>query len=237
MGGPRVPRTSAQAQLAILQLNDSALPTGRFAHSGGFEAWLEAHPAAAEADLAALIEAALGASFATLDGAGVALAHTAATGGDLKELLAVDHAVTARKLSRPARDASTLCGSRLTALAVELDAGGIVPEFAAMLDDRATPGNLAVAEGAIAAAFGISQDVAVLAAARSTASWLLSVAVRLGRLSARRAQVLLHALGAELARCATVALGVPRTAMRATTPELEIYAARHPQRAARLFIT
>jgi urease accessory protein len=228
---------TARAFLRALQIADGTLPIGRFAHSYGLEAWYEANPDADAAALLQLVRSTLAGSVATLDAPGVALAHAAASDGDLRTLARIDAALTARKLSAPARSASRLCGGRLAELARELAPGGVVERLADEIGARRLDGNLATVEGALGAELGIPVERTVLIAARGHAAALLSAAVRLGRLGASRAQRLLHELGPDVERAARRAMAVGVDELRSTVPELEIHAARHERRDARLFIT
>lgn len=228
---------SGTAFLHALQIADGTLPIGRFAHSYGLEAWHEANPEAGADTLLELLRSTLMGSIATLDGAGVALAHAAASRGDLAQLAQIDAALTARKLSGPARRASTLCGSRLAALARDMDIGEVVGHLAREIAGGAWAGNLALVEGAVGAGMGITREQTVLMAVRGHAGAMLSSAVRLGRLGAFRSQALLYELTPDIEKCADVAMGVGLGDMRSTVPELEIHAARHEQREARLFMT
>jgi urease accessory protein len=232
-----MPEEPRQAFLRALQLADGTLPIGRFAHSYGVEAWLEAHPGTGPDELLELVRSTLAGSVATLDGAAVALAHAAASSGDLARLREIDVALTARKLSEPARSASTLCGMQLASLAGRLGIGGVVEQLSSEIHRRAWRGNLAVVEGAIGAAMDIPREQTVLIAVRGHAAAMLAAAVRLGRLGTSRSQVLLFDLAPELDKCAQMAMGVSLSDMRATLPELEIHAARQAYREARLFIS
>jgi urease accessory protein len=228
---------SRAAFLHALQIADGTLPIGRFAHSYGLEAWHEANPEAGADALLELVRNTLTGSVATLDGAGVALAHAAASEDDLDRLRTIDAALTARKLSAPARRASTLCGGRLAALARGMEIGGAVGALVNEVTAGKWQANLAVVEGAVGAGVGIPREQAVLIAVRGHASAMLSSAVRLGRLGANRSQALLFELTSDIDRCAHVGMGVSIDDMRSTLPELEIHAARHEQREARLFMT
>jgi urease accessory protein len=225
------------AFLHALQLSDGTLPIGRFAHSYGLEAWLDANREADAETLIALICATLAGSVATLDGAAVALAHAAALHGDLDELRRIDDALTARKLSAPAREASTLCGRRLASLAIQLGIDGPGATAARAITEGEWPGHLAVVEGTVGAAVSVPRTATVLIAVRGHVAAMISAAVRLGRLGAVRGQALLHDLAPDIHACAHVALDVTRSQLRATLPELEIHAARHRQREPRMFIT
>ena len=225
---------SAHAVLAALQLGDSVLPIGRFVHSNGLEAWLRAHPKAAEEELQALVESAVAESIGPLDATVLALAHRAESGKRLEEL---DALLTARKTAPPARAASLACGRRLAVLAAELSADRLVTELAARVRSRATDGNLAVVEGALARALGVSRRDAVLLELRGAAAGLLSAAVRLGRLAPMRAQAVLLALRAALERAADDALTRRVDELRSGTFELEVHALAHRRAETRFFST
>jgi urease accessory protein len=219
---------------ALLQLADSALPVGRFAHSYGLEALLADDPGADADAIAELVETAVREGVAPLDGVATAWAHAAVTEA---ELSALDARLTARKPTPAARLSSTLCGGRLAVLVPDLTDAEPAASYAAAVRAGRTDGNLAVVLGALAAGLGLTAEEAVLVELRSAASGLLSAAVRLGRLSARQAQAAERSLAPALVEASADAVRLPLDAMRSSALELEVHAIRHARADARLFIT
>lgn len=225
------------ALLAALQLGDSALPIGRFAHSFGLESLLADDPDADEDAIVEIVETLVLESFGPLDGVAVAHAHRAASENDLDALVKIDRAVTARKLTPASRLASTACGRSLAALLPVLTDATPARTLAASIAAGTSDGNLAVVEGTLAHGVGIDSGAAVLVELRGAAASLLSAAVRLGRLPASRSQAAMVQLHAAIARAARDALETPLDEMRSGALEVEIAMMTHRRRDARHFMT
>jgi urease accessory protein len=198
-------------------------------------AWLRDHREAPDAVLAELVEAVVCEGVAPLDGVVIAHAHRASS---VEQLALLDQRLTARKLSPSSRRASHACGRKLATLASELAAGDLlISQLAALVERRETDGNLAVVEGTLARAMGLSMLEAVLVELRSSAAALLSAAVRLGAMSPTIAQTIIAQLSPALITAAELASTLGSDGLRSTTPELELYALAHERAEARLFST
>lgn len=206
----------------MMQLSDGGLPIGRFAHSGGLESWFQSRSRVDEEELAGWIEASLRFGAARTDGIATAEAHRAAVQGDLSGLYAIDVALGTYKLSEAARRGSTACGRQLAALAPRLFDDAPVTEFCAAVRADRSPGHLAVVAGAVAAAATLTSEQTVLMEARGVVSMHLSAAVRLGRLTATRAQVVQRRLEPAVIVAAEEALGGSLFTMSASAFEFEI---------------
>jgi len=224
------------AFLFALQLGDSALPTGRFSHSYGLEELL-AQETVAEDAVVELVESVVLHVVAPLDAVALAEAHRLAALADVEGLRRVDRAVTARKLTPSSRHASTACGRRLAVLSQSLTSDETCDRFAEDVAAGRSDGNLAVVEGALACALAIDLEEAILLELRGTAVALLSAALRLGKISALRAQAMLAALVPTLTEGLEIALRLSVDEMRSVAPELDIAAMSHGRRDARIFAT
>lgn len=223
----------AVAFLAALQLADSSLPTGRFAHSAGLEALLEAG-APTETALVEFVESYVAEGVAPLDG--VIVAH-AARASALDTLIGLDRLVGARKVVPGARVVSLRCGRQLARLVDDVTRDPLAACLADAVRGGAADGHLCVVEGALARAAGLSDEHAVLVSLRGAASGALSAAVRLGAISARQAQRALAQLHEPLVRAGARACTPSLDQMHASAPEADLFALAHPRGDGRSFTT
>ena len=189
----------------VLLLADSALPVGAFSHSFGLEAVFSSGSFRQGGDeLEALLAAWLESEWAGVDGAAFALAHTAASRGDLAALERVDRRVHAMRLPAEWRRGASQIGRQLLRLAVQLadrcdgtardPAASTLRAFAARVEAGAAPGQHCAAAGAVYAARGVPLHPALTAFLTSTVQSLVAVAVRLVPLGQVEGQILVRRL-------------------------------------------
>jgi len=217
-----------------LQLHDSAFPAGRMVHSNGIENWLYAHPDADDAQIERLIVDYVAQSVATLDAVIAAAAWEAATVDQLTEL---DRLLLTYKTSSNARNASLQPGLQLATTARRIGLISVDDQYIRNVIAGHSPGNLAVVEGSIQAALGVSQDVCVLGTLRSALAAALSAGVRLGRIGAMKAQQIMVRNSAALVDLVGVATSTPLDELASSTFDLELHGMRHEWQSPRLFAT
>ena len=235
--GQEAHEASAYAVVRLLQLGDSALPIGRYVHSLGLEALLDHDPSLGVVELAEVVQSFVMEGVARLDAVAVAEAHRLASRRDVAGLINLDRALTTRKLTPAGRRASQTCGSQLAVLAKSLASDPTLNSYCEALRSDSTDGNLAIVEGALSAALSVPCTWAVLMMLRGSAAGLLSASVRLGRLSATRAQRLLRECEPTIIRAAEDALSCSWPETFSGAFELEIHAMRHGRAESRLFMT
>ncbi len=221
------------ATLRAIWQADSGFPSGSFAFSGGLEAYYALTPAADAATLPALLHDMLARRWASSERVALAWAHRA--GADLDRIGQADAALEAATLVAPLREGSRRNGRALLAAHERLGTGMAGHLGAACRDGRCL-GHLAVMQGALFAALGLSLSAAIAAAGYAAAAAVVTAAVRLGRVGAidgQRALAGVLALLADLAGTPPPLEAVPEGFL----PLLDIAAARHARAPLRLFAT
>jgi urease accessory protein len=129
------------------------------------------------------------------DGVALACAHRALGPDDSLDwdvVTRADEGLTAVKLAREARNASTRTGRALLTTATAVIGAPAIRNYAQRVHDGRTPGNHAVVLGLVSAALGVPRLAAVAGELYAfCASWV-AAAVRLGLIDHRTVQHLLH---------------------------------------------
>ncbi|MFB9993689.1 urease accessory protein UreF [Deinococcus oregonensis] len=216
---------STSALLRLLQLSDSAFPTGAYAFSDGLETLTVRGEVRTAADLSAFLCGQLAHGWGRQDAPACALAWAASAA----ELADLDALLTDLKLVRGPREASLRVGANLRRAALHL-----WPE---QLGDLPTTRHHATSFGAIAAALGIAQADAVAA---YVSAWLLgrvTSATRLMKLGGLDAQKAARLAEDAAQGCIEAALEATPDDLGGFSPLLDIAAQEQGGLESRLFQT
>jgi urease accessory protein len=227
--------------LSLLQVSDSAFPSGRYTLSYGLETLVESGHLTGPIEgstLLALLRDSIRFGAAPSDGLALACAHRAAgSDGDVElELITrVDLRLTAVKLPREARDASARTGRAVLATATAAIGGTALHDYAELVRRGRSPGNHAVVVGLLSTRLGVPRLEAVVGELYAFSSSWVAAAVRLGLVDHRGAQALLHRSRSDIADAALQALDREVSQISSCTPLLDVMAMRHEEAELRLF--
>jgi urease accessory protein len=220
--------------LSILQAiwqADGAFPSGSFAFSWGVEGAIALRPELDQATLTELTATIIRQRWLTSDR--VALIQAFRAAGDLDVIAKIDRNVEASTFGSIMRDGSRRNGGSFLASHARLG-DAMALRLRGAVRSGICLGHIAVMQGAVWQAMGLSELLAQLASAYGAASGVTSAAVRLGAIGALDGQKILR--GCLPLIDSLVADPVPDDAQLSSfIPFLEIAAARHARADLRLF--
>ena len=120
---------SADPMLWLLQANDTAYPSGAYAHSFGLEELVETGVVSSAADLEIFLQKQILPALLTFEIPFFARAHAAAVEGNVEELIGLDAELDAWRIPAELRDASRRIGSQRLDLLAQLDPSPLVAEY------------------------------------------------------------------------------------------------------------
>jgi urease accessory protein len=229
------------AHLAILQLSDSAFPSGRYTLSHGLEAFAQAGELAGPnpaSSLVSLLGDCVRLGVAPSDGVALACAHRAAGRDgsvDLDLVARADERLTAVKLAREARESSARTGRALLAAASAAFGGAGVEQYAELVRRERSPGNHAVVLGLVSARLGVPGPEAVAGELFAFSAGWVAAAVRLALIDHRTAQAVLHRVSPVVADSALKAVDRDVRHIAGCTPLVDVMSMRHEAAELRLF--
>jgi urease accessory protein len=240
---PAGERARLMSLLSTLQLSDSAFPCGRYTLSHGLEAFAQngrLPTPSRPSQLLALLSDSVRLGVAPSDGVALACAHRAHRTDGVAELDLLDGAdrrLTAVKLGREPRGASSRTGRALLDAAVAAFGGAALSALAERVSAGDTPGNHAVVLGFLAASLGVPRLEALAGELYAFAAGWVGAAVRLGLSDHLTAQGLLYRVGPAVADSALCALDGDVAQISGCTPLIDVMSMRHEQAELRLFAT
>lgn len=186
------------AQLRLLQIADSAFPSGAFAFSNGLETLAAEGRLPNKEAVSTLFLDQILPRWGAFDRVFLCQAYAAAD--DLDALLALDHRCHLQNTSHRLAEASRRIGRAL----LTVHAGLGTPGTAAVRDalqSQPIGGYDPVVQGLVGAGMGLSIDDTAAGALHAMTAAFLSAAVRLGTLGALEAQAILFEAGPDMAQC------------------------------------
>ena len=223
--------TVTDYQLALQQLTDSALPTGAFAHSLGFETYIDAGLVFDEESFRTWLSAFISQSLSYSDGLAIRFLYEGWDVGELDELL------SASLLPRQVREASAKMGLRLLEIGAEVFPSPELELYRDLVATGRAAGHQPLAFAVVARSLGVPQPDALAAYLFATVTSLTQNAVRAIPLGQNAGQRLLRQAADGVAAAAERIRHLMPDDFGAVTPGLEISQMRHERQRARMFMS
>lgn len=223
------------ALFALLQITDSAFPSGSFAHSYGLEGLFEGRLTPSLDEVRGAIDAVWWHQLLRMDGVGGRRAHRAMQDGDVDRVTAIDQELFDTKIARELREASIATGRGFLSVARSVVVHTGLEEYATRVETRRSPGTHAIAFHAAAAAAGVGAAETTIAWGYQTIAQMVSALLRLGILGHRDAQAHIAALCPRVAQGAREIAECDEGGLSSFAPALEIASMRHERQYSRLF--
>ena len=219
----------------LLQFSDGLFPAGGYAHSFGLETCVQSGQVQSAEDVAAFLQAYLGASAAPTDAVAVLRARGYAMAGDLEACLHLDQRLDALKPASELREASRQMGRQTLRVLKELSTDAFASQFAAAVESQATPCHHPIVFGIAAAVSAWPSLETVSAFLYSASTMIVGASLRLVPLGQLAGQRILGSAGAAIPALAESIEANSEEDMWSFAPEMEIAAMRHESLDARLF--
>lgn len=234
MSAPTQELPEELALLGLMQLTDSALPTGAFSHSFGFETAMARGQLETEAEFSAWLEMFVDQQLAPTDAVAIRLVMAAEQFAEVADL---DELVTAQALPQQVREGGRTMGRRLLEIGRENYPSPWLEQYRDGVRAGSLHGHQATVWGVLARGLGISPDTAVSAHLYASAVSLTQNAVRGIPLGQNAGQRIIRAAQPWVRRGVESSRGVPAEELGAVPPGLEIAQMNHERQRARLFMS
>ena len=218
-------------QLALQQLTDSALPTGAFAHSLGFETYIERGLVHDEESFGVWLSAFVGQQLSYSDGLAIRFLFEGADVGELDALL------SAQLLPRQVREASVKMGGRLLEIGAEVFPSPELELYRDLVRRGLAAGHQPLAFAVVARSLGVPLAEALAAYLFAAVTSLTQNAVRAIPLGQNAGQRLLRKAADDVAAAVERIGHLTPDDFGAVSPGLEISQMRHERQRARMFMS
>lgn len=220
--------------LPLLQLSDSALPTGAFSHSFGMETYLDRGLIHDEASFTDWLRHFIRIQLSYGDGLAIRLVAAAGSAARIREL---DQMITAQALPREIREAGVKMGARMLQIAGEVFPCAELHAYAAEVAAGRCSGHPALALALVGRNLGVPTAELLTTYLFSTVTSLTQNAIRAIPLGQNAGQRVLRDMHAEVAAAVVRIGGLDEEDFGAAAPGLEIAQMRHERQRARMFMS
>lgn len=227
-------RHSSSYLLPLLQLSDSALPTGSFSHSFGLETFLERGLVHDEETFSAWLGQFIHTQLTYGDGLAIRLAMEAHSTAELRE---VDAMLIAQALPRQVREAGVKMGARMLQIASAILGGEELEQYCEDVARGQCSGHPALAFALAGRALHVPVPELLTAYLFSTATSLTQNAIRGIPIGQDAGQRVLCRVHPEIAAATVRIAELGSQDFGATAPGLEIAQMRHERQRARMFMS
>lgn len=218
-------------QLALQQLTDSALPTGAFAHSLGFESYIERGLVRDEGSFGVWLSAFVGQQLTYSDGLAIQFLYEGVPVAELDSLL------SAQLLPRQLREASVKMGGRLLEIGTEVFPSAELALYRDLVTTGRAAGHQPLAFAVVARSLGVPLPEALAAYLFAAVTSLTQNAVRAIPLGQNAGQRLLRKAADGVAAAVEQIGRLAPDDFGAVSPGLEISQMRHERQRARMFMS
>ena len=223
--------TVSDYQLALQQLTDSALPTGAFAHSLGFETYIERGLVYDEATFGVWLSAFVGQQLSYSDGLAIRFLYEGVPVAELDSLL------TAQLLPRQLREAGIKMGNRLLEIGTEVFPSPPLAAYRDLVTAGRAAGHQPLAFAVVARSLGVPLTEALAAYLFAAVTSLTQNAVRAIPLGQNAGQRILRKAHDDVVAAAGRIARLTPDDFGAVSPGLEISQMRHERQRARMFMS
>ena len=228
---PNTATSPGSYQLALQQLTDSALPTGAFAHSLGFESYIERGLVHDEESFGVWLSAFISQQLTYSDALAIRFLYEDVPVADL------DAVLTAQLLPRQLREASIKMGGRLLEIGAEIFPSPGLAEYRELVGSGRAAGHQPLAFAVVARSLGVPLPETLAAYLFAAVTSLTQNAVRAIPLGQNAGQRLLRKAAGDVAAAVALAGSLDFSDFGAVSPGLEISQMRHERQRARMFMS